>query len=254
MSTFTKDPHNCLKCGKSFKYKSHLNKHLTRKTPCDPIVTIASDNLKLVAAKLEKRLCLFCNRIFSSTRTLNVHIKSSCPIAPTGKHNSSDSVKNADSVEDDIPSVPVINSIINSNNSCINSHNTYNITLQVHGNENLRFITESDVANICNSSITSNLLKHISEGDLSAITAASNAILAKSLSFVYNNPLHPENLNMFIPSESEFLTHRKIMTFKNDGWSPEHYQDVYESVTQTIINKLIQFKHPINTDYRAYSL
>jgi hypothetical protein len=59
---------------------------------------------------------------------------------------------------------------------------------------------------------------------------------------------------MFIPSESEFLTHRKIMTFKNDGWSPEHYQDVYESVTQTIINKLIQFKHPINTDYRAYTL
>jgi uncharacterized protein YydD (DUF2326 family) len=56
---------------------------------------------------------------------------------------------------------------------------------------------------------------------------------------------------MFIPSESEFLTHRKIMTFKNDGWSPEYYQDVYESVTQTIINKLIQFKHPINTDYRA---
>ncbi len=46
--------HNCLKCGKSFKYKSHLNKHLTRKTPCDPFVTIASNDLKLVAAKLEK--------------------------------------------------------------------------------------------------------------------------------------------------------------------------------------------------------
>jgi hypothetical protein len=73
--------HNCLKCGKSFKYKSLLNKHLTRKTPCDPFVTVASNDLKLVAAKLEKRVCLFCNRIYSSTRTLNVHIKSSCPIA-----------------------------------------------------------------------------------------------------------------------------------------------------------------------------
>jgi hypothetical protein len=78
--------HNCLKCGKSFKYKSHLNKHLTRKTPCDPFVTIASNDLKLVAAKLEKRVCLFCNRIYSSTRTLNVHIKSSCPIALAKNH------------------------------------------------------------------------------------------------------------------------------------------------------------------------
>jgi hypothetical protein len=78
--------YNCLKCGKSFKYKSHLNKHLTRKTPCDPFVTIASNDLKLVAAKLEKRVCLFCNRIYSSTRTLNVHIKSSCPIALAKNH------------------------------------------------------------------------------------------------------------------------------------------------------------------------
>lgn len=51
MSVSTNDPHNCGKCGKSFKYKSLLNKHLNRKTPCDPIVTIASDDLLLLNLK-----------------------------------------------------------------------------------------------------------------------------------------------------------------------------------------------------------
>ena len=146
---------------------------------------------------------------------------------------------------------------INSNNNTYNNtyystyNNTYNITIQSHGNENLSYITEDDVASIFNSSITKKMIKDIKDGDPASIDAAVNEILRKLVETVYNNTLHPENYNIFIPSVQEFICSRdkKIMTYKNDIWAPELCTDVYASITDTIIHKLIQYKHPMYTTY-----
>jgi hypothetical protein len=294
----------CPNCNKSFKYYSRLQKHLDRKTPCNPVITIKDDD-RFENAKKERRVCEFCNRTFKSNQTMKIHLKKNCPIAPTGKNGivgieilnkhlesnikavgqqqsesvgqqqsesvgqqQSESVgqQQSESVgqqqsnsvgQQQSNSVGQQQSVdINGNNNItnINSNNNtynniYNITIQVHGNENLSYITEDDVASIFNSSITKKMINDIAGGDLPSIDAAVNEILRKLVADVYNNKLHPENYNMFITSNKEFLADKKIMTYKKDGWSLEDCTDVYSSITNTIIHKLIQYKHPMYTTY-----
>ena len=272
----------CPNCNKSFKYYSRLQKHLDRKTPCNPVITIKDDD-RFENAKKERRVCEFCNRTFKSNQTMKIHLKKNCPIAPTGKngivgieilnkhlesnikavgHQSDSVIQQSESVIQQSESVvqqsdnTILHSHnINGNNNITNinsnNNNTYNNTynITIHGNENLSYITEDDVASIFNSSITKKMITDIAGGDLPSIDAAVNEILRKLVADVYNNKLHPENYNMFITSNKEFLIDKKIMTYKKDGWSLENCTDVYSSITNTIIHKLIQYKHPMYTTY-----
>jgi hypothetical protein len=85
------------------------------------------------------------------------------------------------------------------------------------------------------------MINNIARGNQTTIDDAINEILLKTLDYVYNNKLHPENYNMFITSNKEFLADKKIMTYKKDGWSLEDCTDVYSSI--------IQYKHPMYTTY-----
>lgn len=232
-NTDNKKVFECPNCNKSFKYYSRLQKHLDRKTPCNPVITIKDDD-RFENAKKERRVCEFCNRKFKSNQTMKIHLKKNCPIAPTGKNGGSGIEilnKHLDSI------IPIVVPQLDG------------ITMQVHGNENLSYITEDDVDSIFNSSITKKMINEITRGNQATIDDAINEILRKTLDAVYNNKLHPENYNMFITSNKEFLADKKIMTYKKDGWSLEDCTDVYSSITNTIIHKLIQYKHPMYTTY-----
>ena len=61
----------CNKCKKEFSAKWEFNRHISRKTPCQPIV---ENNVG------DPLACKFCGRKFSQKSTLNRHIKRSCVV------------------------------------------------------------------------------------------------------------------------------------------------------------------------------
>lgn len=63
----------CVKCDKTFTAPSLLRRHLTRKTPCDPIV----------AGTGSSNDCRYCGKGFASRPSMNRHIRNNCKIANT---------------------------------------------------------------------------------------------------------------------------------------------------------------------------
>ena len=56
---------------------------------------------------------------------------------------------------------------------------------------------------------------------------------------------------MYIPSIKEFIfsKEKKIMTYKEEGWSLEDNKKVYNKITETIIYDLLGVKQPRGPDY-----
>lgn len=254
----------CTICKKDFIYKSHLDRHNRRKTSCNPIVDIDDLNdehkAKIEKAKAENRLCPFCNRVLSSHYALKKHIHSGCPIAPNKKNGtrgmdllyqhtkekeySKNSQKNSSGVN--------IGSIADSTvNNTVDNRVINNVTINVHGQENLDYITEDDVAGIYDSALTAENMKKITKGDLKTISEVAQAVLAKSLSMVFNNKMHPENFTAYIPDMRQFVQSnpKKIMVRGDSEWSMEESKKVYETVTDTIMYNLIGQKQPRGTEY-----
>lgn len=72
------DNRSCRKCGIVFSYPRDLKRHLVRKTPCAPIV----EEAELPVAELVKGYeCRYCRRKFSTTSSLNRHMRHRCKIA-----------------------------------------------------------------------------------------------------------------------------------------------------------------------------
>ena len=61
----------CEKCGHEFTTRWNLKKHIERKTPCEPIVEIDSD---------DPLTCRYCGRKYGYEANLNRHIINSCKV------------------------------------------------------------------------------------------------------------------------------------------------------------------------------
>ena len=243
----------CDKCNKTFKYKSRLSAHQRRKRPCDFILEI-KDTDRTDKAKAENRICKYCNRIFASIKYLKTHIKKNCPIAPNEKNgNKGMEILYKQLLDNpEVKNIIIDNSIDNSVTNNINDKSvTNNITININGGENLEFITDEDVTRIYDSVLTAKKIKNIKDGNPQTLNEAVDEILEKSLIAVYNNKLHPENFNMYIPSIKEFIfsKEKKIMTYKEEGWSLEDNKKVYNKITETIIYDLLGVKQPRGPDY-----
>ena len=84
--------YKCSKCNKEFKFKSILDKHINRKTPCDKIVnTNCNDNIEIyrqyniinskinkLTKKSSKNKCEFCNSTLANRSNLLKHIDNNC--------------------------------------------------------------------------------------------------------------------------------------------------------------------------------
>ena len=230
----------CYKCNKTFKYKSRLAAHLRRKKPCDFILEI-KDIDEVNKAKDENRFCKFCNRIFASTKYLKTHILKNCPIAPN--------VKNGNKGTEILYKHNILDNIVFDND--VDNY----ITINIHGTENLDFITDDDITQIYDSVLTIKMNKNIKEGDVRSLNYAVDTILCKLLILVYNNQLHPENFNMFIPSLDDFIlsNDKKIMTYNKNGWSLEDSTLVYYKINESIIYNLLVLKRPRGPDYNIIS-
>ena len=68
----------CERCGKDFKYPSVLQRHLVRKTPCDPI--LVEERLS-VEDRQKPFKCRYCGRPFSQEGNMHRHVRNRCKIA-----------------------------------------------------------------------------------------------------------------------------------------------------------------------------
>jgi len=64
---------SCSRCGHSTSTRADLNKHLNKKVLCEPIIEDSEPELVDNGKSTDK--CNYCDKIFSSTSTLNRHIK-----------------------------------------------------------------------------------------------------------------------------------------------------------------------------------
>lgn len=94
------DFHLCLRCGKQFKHRGLLNRHLKNKTPCDinyikcsrselikDYYILFYNNLEIIKSKIIKTMklssinqfkCNYCNKVTKTTRGLEQHIQKYC--------------------------------------------------------------------------------------------------------------------------------------------------------------------------------
>ena len=216
--------------------------------------------VKIEKARAENRLCPFCNRILSSQYALKKHIHDSCPIAPNKKNgtrgmdllyqHTKEKEMLSKNVQKNSSGVNIgrdmTDSTVNVDNRVIN-----NVTINVHGQENLDYITEDDVAGIYDSALTAENVKKITKGDLKTINEVAQMVLAKSLRMVFNNKMHPENFTTYIPDMKQFVQSnpKKIMVRGDNEWNLTESKKVYGTVTDTIMYNLIGAKQPRGNEY-----
>jgi hypothetical protein len=282
----------CTKCNKVFKHKSKLQSHLSRKTSCSPVIEISGEKFELAKKDKRLCLfCnrIFASRQSLKTHItkncpiaptgkngsvgmeiLSEHLSES-NLSNKQSSNHSDKQpdidKSHDTQSDESEHVVSASSIVNNSNitNNTNSNNTNsnnitnnitnnNITINMCGNENLKYITREDIFRFYEELISNKVSELIEKDDKPTIAKVANNIIRQSLEAVYNDKYHPENFNVFIPTIKKFSDAKnlEIMVFKNGGWVFEDCEKVYETITDTVIYKLLgdYNKIPDGAEYR----
>lgn len=209
--------HKCEKCNKEFKTKYKLTRHGLRKTSCAPIVEINREDNKIIKARAEGRVCKFCNRTFSTFAVCRNHIKSSCPIAPTGKNGEDGMEILKTYIENQC--IAGNTSVAGSHNTThINSHNTTNHITNIYindfGKESIDHISAEDLDYLVMKirARDKHFQKQIDQDNEMALKEAAYILVSDVAKMVWQDHRHPENFNIFQSSEDHILVHQK------DGW------------------------------------
>lgn len=201
----------CEKCGRTFKFPCHLQRHQTRTTPCEPILEQDESSKK-------GEVCRFCGRSFTSYTNLRRHIRERCRIAPREGNEKgmellydhvlkkqelalSEMRRLSEKMEGRLAAFGVGGSpsatiAPTGGNNMINvDQRTNNITISIFGRENTDHLTYGVVKQIMDEAVA---------GPGSTVedpTAAATRAVLKAASLIYSDPARPENITCFLPAE-----------------------------------------------------
>ena len=204
----------CQKCGKQFKYPSHLKAHLQRKTPCGP------DPKPVNTAEIGAA-CQHCGKSLATDYSMRRHIKEYCKYAPTNKQTESlrdetimSRLEEQDKklqkmtklMETMIDNVGTVTTKVYINGNVNNIHNTI-LYYHSFGEEDHKHITAEYVENL--------LRENARQGN--AIEGAHKVMIEMAQS-IYSNPDVPENLTSFAPND-KFSD--ALVLYDKSGWTRE---------------------------------
>ena len=238
--------YKCSKCNKEFKFKSILDKHINRKTPCDKIVnTDSNDNIEIyrqyniinnkinkLTKKSSKNKCEFCNSTLANRSNLLKHIDNNCKekkiliIERDKLKFAYDLLKQNKNL---INTTQNKSQIINNTNNITNNINitNNNLTLQINpfGKEDLSHITLEDYKK-CLEQRFPGLFEYIK--------------------LVHLNKDVPQNHNLLLTNErSKFIKVYKDGKFKRE-YKDEIIEDILNKNMGRLENKAIELEGKIS--------
>ena len=240
--------HRCEKCGAEFQYRSYLERHMKRKTPCALIV--ANEDLPLTEQD-KPHGCKFCGRRFSTVSGVSHHIRKNCKIArskegmeklyehtlrtqqeriaqleselartSTSTQLTPLAKKSSDVclAEPRVPRVPAAHMQITGNQNILQSGRVYNapvININLFGQEKHTHIDRRIIKCLMDTTLTE-------VGGASGSRSSALAVLLKTATLIYSDPEHPENLTCYLPNKK----HEDVMVHSSDGWEIQPLQMV----------------------------
>jgi len=247
----------CEKCGNTFSSRFNLERHLNRKTPCDPII------------EKKKELdfsCIYCNREFSRKQNLRRHLNS-CPIYNGGnikkdliakfvserdkqwkkKYKELEKRKNEriDELERRLVQIMGKSEVnINNTQTTINDsshHNDNSINIHFHGVSPLVF-NSPNMRKLQNKIMNSTGIKAIqaknAKNDISRSlkTNQLRSLIRSVMKLMHDNKDFPEGMNIFRATidgrENVFVT------LQQEGWAitlPDDVADVVQFEIESIL-------------------
>jgi hypothetical protein len=200
--------YNCKRCGKIFDRKYNYERHINdTKKQCILIVPVQEDEDK------KSTSCPYCEKSYSAKYNLNKHLKK-CIMASKASHIIEEKEKiykeHIDHIEKKI--LELTKKIGNTYSYNINQHldqsvHQQNIQINSYGNENLNYITPSQVEK---------LISHPS------------TCLPQFIKMVHYHEEHPENHNVLIENIKENII--KTLKEKN-SWDTNRFEEFVEQFT-----------------------
>ena len=201
--------YNCKRCGKMFDRKYNYERHINdTKKQCILIVPIPEED------ESKKNICCpYCEKSYSAKYNLNKHLKK-CIMASKASHIIEEKEKiykeHIDHLEKQI--LELTKKIGNTYSYNINQHldqsvHQQNIQINSYGNENLNYITPSQVEK---------LISHPS------------TCLPQFIKMVHYHEEHPENHNVIIENIKENII--KTLKEKN-SWDTSSFEEFVEQFT-----------------------
>lgn len=237
----------CEKCNREFKYRSELNRHLNRRTPCDLVLDTFNE-------PSNQPKCRFCGRLFANKHTLSRHVNYYCKIPPGKNHPGNmellyqkvkqqeeenrkmrkeiNDLKEKINTSVTIGSQETTNHSKSHNNSAGRDQQINNITINNFGNENLDYITPEKIFKMIEESVEEH--DDMVEYENFKISRLCIDVYNQIINDIYSNPDHKENINAFISNKKE----DNVMVYKN-RWLLNPYNDVELQILRTL-SKIIK--------------
>jgi hypothetical protein len=255
--------YNCKQCNRNFKKKYNYNKHINRKYPCKPVITIVFNckfcdknystkgNLKRHEEKCNKNescgsnndniyntlkssntnsgcICNYCNQTFTLVQNLQRHFKNRCIVK-----------KQVDSAKKEIY-MDLINNLQVENTKLKDelkitknmpvSQSTININNNISNNINN---TINNFTNNTNNTINIQLVAFgsedkslISNSEIFGLLKKGFKCVPELVKLLYFDENKPENHNIYIPS----ISRNYVMIYDGENWGLKDKEDTVENI------------------------
>lgn len=228
--------YNCQLCGKVFKYKSLLLKHIDKKIPC-------CDEEKKAKNK-EKRTCVHCNKEFTRLDSLKDHLMicrtkmiKDKEIEFSSKQNNKDN-----DIKKEVEFIKKQLSIITEEKDAT-IYELKQIIEKLRTDKGILFKDDKNIV-INDTNAGNNIVKILPYGeeDLSFITDDNYKIMLNRgfnsvhyfVEYVHFNKNKPENQNIRINN----IRDKYVLIFDGDKWILKDRDDMFQEIIETKINLL----------------